>query len=1074
MMTNKDSSAAGTDNRPPMLEENDYESWRIHIEWNIKGKPHGKLIWKSIQNGPTPHPQTTDPAPKGGAVPLPRNKRDKEFTEEDNKNELADIQSINILSQGLSRTLFDEFERFHANGNELIQDYLVRFHKLVNDMKVTQLDIPTHQLNTKFANNLPSYWGKTASSNTRTKGIQTTGSGVNNSGKKVICYNCHGEGHVARQCKEPKHARDSQWYHDKALLMQAKEKGAVLDAEAEAFLADVECTAPYDQPLVLTTTNLFEANHEDAYDSDVDEGPHASAAFMANLSSTCGTNGSSSNHINEVQISNDSVFSDVSYPLAQEMQQEEHINSEVDSVLDENMITYDEYQNDSGVEAVPTVVSADEADKQSMIAVLQRMHTEIAGYVRVNDEHKLVNASLTAKLERCKIKMQALERNKVKHDLDMAIVERNKRNAELEEENVMLKSTLKSKVVSIEKLITRIKIDGTSTLTIPGPVTTEEKAQKKNDVKHRSVLLMDLPNEHLLTFSQYKDAKTLFEAIQVRFGGNDATKKTQRTLLKQMYKNFNAPSIESLDFIFNRLQKIVSQLAILDLDTMSIDDLYNNFKIVEQEVKRTVFSSLGSPNMALLSSPGSTNEVDTASIQVSAISTPVSTVSSHDNTANLSDATVYAFLANQPNGSQLVHEDLEQIYEDDLKEMDLKWQLPLLSMRVRRSSRNQKSRPRNQDSLRKTVIVKDTSSKAMVAIDVAGFDWSYIADDEVPTNMALMDFSDSERLDKLIGSQITDNSKTGLGFTSYNAIAPPPIGLFAPLSINLSNSGLEEFQHPEFKGYRPNDSKSVCIGTSIEIKKALDAPIIEDWVSDSDEDESKEMMVQKPVLKNVEKGTVQKEVRSVWNNEMRTNHQNFSKSRRNFAPTTFLTKSGIVPISTARQSSSRAATPISADRPINTAASKPIVNVAKLRQNALQTTRSVSSRPFYQQTTIKNKYLNNNVNVAKANSVNTTKGNKVTSAVGNQGTNEHDRGYVSFEGGAIGGKITGKGTLRTTTKDESSRILKSFITKIENLVEKKVKIIRCDKETKFKNRVMNEFCEEKGIKREYSVARTPQ
>nr|GEW87432.1 hypothetical protein [Tanacetum cinerariifolium] len=128
MLTDKDSSATGTDNRPPMLEENDYETRRIHIEHNIKGKPHGKLIWKSIQNGPKPHPQTTDPAPKGGAVPPLRNKRDEEFTEEDNRHELADIQAINILSQRLSR--------------------------------LTQLDIPTHQLNTKFANNLPSYWGK--------------------------------------------------------------------------------------------------------------------------------------------------------------------------------------------------------------------------------------------------------------------------------------------------------------------------------------------------------------------------------------------------------------------------------------------------------------------------------------------------------------------------------------------------------------------------------------------------------------------------------------------------------------------------------------------------------------------------------------------------------------------------------------------------------------------------------------------------------------------------------------------------------------------------------------------------
>nr|GEY47391.1 hypothetical protein [Tanacetum cinerariifolium] len=59
-----------------------------------------------------------------------------------------------------------------------------------------------------------------------------------------------------------------------------------------------------------------------------------------------------------------------------------------------------------------------------------------------------------------------------------------------------------------------------------------------------------------------------------------------------------------------------------------------------------------------------------------------------------------------------------------------------------RSPRSQESRPRNQDSSRKTVIVEDTSSTSMVAIDGAGFDWSYMADSEVPTNMALMAFSD--------------------------------------------------------------------------------------------------------------------------------------------------------------------------------------------------------------------------------------------------------------------------------------------------------------------------------------------
>ncbi|GKC05809.1 hypothetical protein Tco_0997419 [Tanacetum coccineum] len=292
------------------------------------------------------------------------------------------------------------------------------------------------------------------------------------------------------------------------------------------------------------------------------------------------------------------------------------------------------------------------------------------------------------------------------------------------------------------------------------PVTTEEKVQKKNDVKARSMLLMALPNEHLMTFNQYKDAQTLFAAIQTRFGGNEATKKTQKTLLKQMYENFSAPSTKSLDSIFNRLQKIVSQLAILgenilqedlnlkffrslpsewnthvmvwrnkpDLDIMSFDDLYNNFKIIKQEVKGTAgsSSSSSSQNMAFVSSPSSTNEannaygVSIANTQVSPASTQVSTASTQVSTANLSDATVYAFLASQPNGSQLVHEDLEQIHEDDLEEMDLKWQLALLSMRTRRGPRNQDNRNRNQDNSRRTVNVgRIPSSKAMVAIDVA-------------------------------------------------------------------------------------------------------------------------------------------------------------------------------------------------------------------------------------------------------------------------------------------------------------------------------------------------------------------
>nr|GEW41429.1 ribonuclease H-like domain-containing protein [Tanacetum cinerariifolium] len=125
---------------------------------------------------------------------------------------------------------------------------------------------------------------------------------------------------------------------------------------------------------------------------------------------------------------------------------------------------------------------------------------------------------------------------------------------------------------------------GTLTTHILGLITNNEKYQKNNDVKASSMLLMAFPNEHLMTFNQYKDAKTLFAAIETRFDGNEATKKNQKSLLKQLYENFSATSTESIDLIFNRLQKIRNKY---DLNIMSIDDLYKNFKIVEQEEIRT-------------------------------------------------------------------------------------------------------------------------------------------------------------------------------------------------------------------------------------------------------------------------------------------------------------------------------------------------------------------------------------------------------------------------------------------------------------------------------------------------------
>nr|GEZ31572.1 ribonuclease H-like domain-containing protein [Tanacetum cinerariifolium] len=89
--------------------------------------------------------------------------------------------------------------------------------------------------------------------------------------------------------------------------------------------------------------------------------------------------------------------------------------------------------------------------------------------------------------------------------------------------------------------------------TIIYPSIAKEKAQRRLELKAISTLLIEIPNEHQLKFNSIKDAKSLLQAIEKRFGGNAATKNTQRNLLKRQYENFTASSSEVLDQTFDRL-----------------------------------------------------------------------------------------------------------------------------------------------------------------------------------------------------------------------------------------------------------------------------------------------------------------------------------------------------------------------------------------------------------------------------------------------------------------------------------------------------------------------------------------
>ncbi|GJS32046.1 retrovirus-related pol polyprotein from transposon TNT 1-94 [Tanacetum coccineum] len=530
----------------------------------------------------------------------------------------------------------------------------------------------------------------------------------------------------------------------------------------------------------------------------------------------------------------------------------------------------------------------------------------------------------------------------------------------------------------------------------------------------------------------------------------------------------------------------------------------------------------------------------------------------------------------------------------------------------------------------------------------------------------------SKSLDKLIRSQITDKSRKGIRFVSYNVVLPPHIWLFLPPKPDLSNSGLEEFQQPEFEGYGPKTSKSVSKDIYNEVRESLDVLLVEELVLDDNFDHV-----------HADCNYHQRERVVSGNNYTRMKYNYSAKKAhpsayRNIVPRAVLMKTGLRPLNTAR--------------PVNTAHPKTTVYSARPMSRFSKSAQSTVKRPYQIRTTLTNKNFSQKVNTAKGKFytarpnlavVNVVRANQGHPQKEDQGYvdsgcsrhmtgnmsylsdfKEFDGGYVTFRGGAKGGKITGKGTLKTgkldfedvyfvkelqfnlfsvsqmcdkknsvlftdtgcfvlspdfkladesqvllkvprknnmysvdmknivpkesltclvakatldesmlwhrrlghvnfktinklvkenlvrglpikrfendqtcvaclkgkqhkafckskiqnsitqplfmlhmdlfsstfvsslvnkkyclvvtddysrftwvfflATKDETSGILKSFITEIENLVDKKVKIIRCDNGTEFKNRVMSEFYEKKGIKKEFSIARNPQ
>nr|GEW23733.1 copia protein [Tanacetum cinerariifolium] len=668
------------------------------------------------------------------------------------------------------------------------------------------------------------------------------------------------------------------------------------------------------------------------------------------------------------------------------------------------------------------------------------------------------------------------------------------------------------------------------------PAAAEQRLARKNELKDRGNLLMALPDKHQLKYNIHKDAKTLMEVIEKRFGRNKETKKVKKTLLKQQSEKFTCSCSESLDQIHDRLQKLISEILEeslsqedinlkflrslpiewrthtliwrnkTDLEDQSLDDLFNSLKICKIEVKSSSSGSTSTQNIAFVSSQNtdSTNEPVSAVASVSAASAkiPVFTLPNMDTLSNaMAMLTVRArqFLQRtrrnlRANGPTSMGFDMSKVecYNCHRKG------------HFSRECRSPKDTRRNVqvEPQRRNVPVETSTSNALVlqCDDVGSYDWSYQAEED-PTDYALMAFTSSsssssnnelrdnalvvlrqkikkakqerdelklklekfqtysKNLSQLLASQTNDKTELAYDtqvFTSsifdcdemfssesdismpaslkfdwyqsgegYNAVPPPYTRTFMPPKPDLVfhnapniNETVHTAFHVDLSPTKPDKDLSHTHRPS--------APIIEDWVSDLEDDYEAELpqnaptanlktAISKPkthgnsrnrkacfvcksfnhLIKDCgyyEKKMAQTPAR---NHAQRGNHQHYARMthpnpQRHVVPTTVITKSKLVPLSIAR--------------PVTTTVLQHLVTIPRPAKTVVTKPHSPPRRT-----------INRRPSPAASNfppQVTTVKAPKVNAIKGVQG-NWINGGYVAFGGNPKGGKISGKGKIRT-------------------------------------------------------------
>ncbi|GJR45064.1 ribonuclease H-like domain-containing protein [Tanacetum coccineum] len=225
------------------------------------------------------------------------------------------------------------------------------------------------------------------------------------------------------------------------------------------------------------------------------------------------------------------------------------------------------------------------------------------------------------------------------------------------------------------------------------PATQEEKFAEEKEKKARTTLLMAVPKDHLRRFHGMDDAKEIWAAIKTRFGDalgagvsdEDANHKFLRSL---------PPAWDNLAMTMRTKKNI---------DTLSMDDLYNNLSVFEQDIQKTSSSSLTSDNVAFLSHAKATSSKhkqrhDSSCSGSYSPFTPSSSkaasTTASQATPGLADKVIHSFLATNADDVDLIHEDLDQIDDLDLEEMDINWHIPMTAIKIKKFYKKTGRRPR--------------------------------------------------------------------------------------------------------------------------------------------------------------------------------------------------------------------------------------------------------------------------------------------------------------------------------------------------------------------------------------------